>query len=110
MNKKLITITSLASKKLKQIITEENAKGLLLYVESGGCNGFGYKFKPINTFENKSNIYSENDLTVEICDKSLFYLLGTKIDWQEDVMGSKFSFDNPVAQASCGCGVSFTPK
>ena len=110
MNKNLITITSLASKKLKQIIINEKAKGLLFYVESGGCNGFGYKFKTVNFFENKNNLYKKNGLTVEICNKSLFYVLGTKIDWKKDIMGSNFSFDNPVAQASCGCGTSFTPQ
>ena len=59
--------------------------------------------------EIKNNLYNKDGLTVEICDKSLFYVLGTKIDWKEDMMGSNFSFDNPVAQASCG-GTSFTPQ
>ena len=31
-------------------------------------------------------------------------------DWKEDIMGRGFEFENPLAQASCGCGVSFSPK
>ena len=31
-------------------------------------------------------------------------------DWDEDIMGRRFIFDNPMAQASCGCGTSFSIK
>ena len=108
MNKKIITITSFAVKQLKAIIKKENSKGILFSVNGGGCNGFEYKFEGINKFTNKKNIVTEEGLKIEVCDKSLFYLLGTKIDWKEDIMGKGFIFENPTAQASCGCGTSFS--
>ena len=37
-------------------------------------------------------------------------ILGTKIDWKEDIMGESFHFDNPMAQSKCGCGTSFNSK
>jgi len=40
---------------------------------------------------------------------ALLYLIGTKVDWVEDLMGSRFGFETPNAGAECGCGVSFTP-
>ena len=110
MNKNIITLTSLAIKKLKHITKQEKAKGILFSVKSGGCNGFEYKFETVNSFENEKNIVTEDGLTVEVCNKSVFFLLGTKIDWKEDIMGKGFIFDNPMAQASCGCGTSFSPK
>ena len=105
---KIITITSFAVKQLKAIIKKENSKGILFSVKGGGCNGFEYNFEGINKFTNKKNIVTEEGLKVEVCDKSLFYLLGTKIDWKEDIMGKGFIFENPTAQASCGCGTSFS--
>ena len=110
MTKKLISLTCSAIKQLKQIKKTNNCKGILFSVKSGGCNGFEYKFEPINTFFNEKNIVIEDDLKIEVCDKSLFYLLGTKVDWDEDIMGRRFIFDNPMAQASCGCGTSFSIK
>ena len=38
------------------------------------------------------------------------FILGTEIDWNEDIMGRTFTFNNPLAQSSCGCGSSFNPK
>ena len=38
------------------------------------------------------------------------HILGTEIDWKEDIMGQGFVFDNPMAQAKCGCGTSFSSK
>lgn len=110
MNKKIITITSLAIKQLKNIIKKDNAKGILFSVKGGGCAGFEYQFKPINTFTNKKNIVNQDNLTIEVCEKSMFYLLGTNIDWKEDIMGKGFVFKNPMAGMSCGCGTSFSPK
>jgi len=108
MNKKIITLTSLAIKQLKNITKKEKAKGILFSVKSGGCNGFEYKFEGINKFTNEKNVVTEDKLKVEVCEKSLFYLLGTNIDWKEDIMGKGFVFENPMAEASCGCGTSFS--
>ena len=110
MSKPLISITKNASKKLLDIIKTNNAKAILFDLKSGGCNGFEYRFKPIDTISNDKNVYIEGDLKIEICDKSLMYILGTNIDWNKDIMGQSFKFDNPLSQSSCGCGSSFSPK
>ena len=108
MDKKILSITCLAIKQLKHIKKIEKKEGILFSVKSGGCNGFEYKFEGINKFGNPKNIVIEDGLKIEVCDKSIFYLLGTKIDWKEDIMGKGFVFENPMAQASCGCGTSFS--
>jgi iron-sulfur cluster assembly protein len=46
---------------------------------------------------------------IHICGKSLMHVVGTHIDWEKDIMGESFKFDNPMAKSSCGCGTSFTP-
>jgi len=43
-----------------------------------------------------------------VCNKSLFYLIGTHIEWKEDIMGNRFNFVNPNSTGTCGCGETFS--
>ena len=108
MSKQIISVTVSAWKQLRNIA--QSNRGVLFSIESGGCNGFGYKFEPVNTFLNEENIVSNEGFKIEVDESSLFYILGTKIDWDENIMGNRFVFDNPLAKASCGCGTSFSVK
>ena len=110
MNKGLINITSSAINQLSKILKKTNNKAILFDLKSGGCNGFEYRFTPIDKISNPKNVYTKDGSDIEICDHSLFHVLGTKIDWQEDIMGKTFKFDNPLAANHCGCGSSFNPK
>ena len=87
MNKSLITLTLGAQNHLKQILKTTHKKAIFFDLKSGGCNGFSYRFKPIDNIKNNKNLYIENDLTIEICEKSLFHVLGTNIDWNKDIYG-----------------------
>jgi len=109
MNKDLIKVTKLASVKLRDIIKNHKSEALLFYLKSGGCNGFEYQLKPISSIKNKSNLYTQGDLHIEICNKSLMFVIGTTIDWRKDFIGEGFHFNNPLARNSCGCGSSFNP-
>ena len=110
MNKGLINVTSTAINQLSKILKGTSNKAILFDLKSGGCNGFEYRFTPIKNIENPKNVYTKDGLDIEICDQSLFHVLGIKIDWQEDIMGKTFKFENPGAASSCGCGSSFNPK
>ena len=109
MGKNLITLTLAAQNHLKNILKTSGQKAIFFDLKSGGCNGFSYRFKPIDNIKNKKNVYIENGLTIEICNKSLMYILGTNVDWSKDIMGETFTFDNPLSKNSCGCGTSFSP-
>lgn len=39
--------------------------------------------------------------------KSLLFLYGLKLDYSNELIGGGFSFNNPNAEESCGCGKSF---
>tara|TARA_Y100000591_G_scaffold329983_1_gene359761 strand:- start:131 stop:466 length:336 start_codon:yes stop_codon:yes gene_type:complete len=108
---KLLTITKSAGKKLIDMSKQHETNNILFYVKGGGCNGFGYRFKPL--YE-KPNLIDEivpyENINVVICGKSMIYLMGTTIDWKNDIMGESFHFENPNAMASCGCGTSFSIK
>ncbi len=113
--KQIINITNKALKKLITIQTNNNSKFILFSAKSGGCSGFGYNLEPINDEPLKNDevidFYDKDlnkTLKLNVCGRSLLYLFGTKIDWKEDFMGSRFVFENPTAKGSCGCGTSFS--
>jgi iron-sulfur cluster insertion protein len=105
-----IIFTQAASKKAKELITEEENSNLKLraFVTGGGCSGFQYGF----AFEEEQN---EDDLVVEkegvrllVDSLSFQYLVGSKVDYREDLDGSRFVVENPNATTTCGCGSSFS--
>ena len=105
----MIKISQLAKKKLVQLIKKEN-QSIFLYLKGGGCNGFSYKFKILKE-DKKPNkldeIYELDNNNLYLCNSSFMFLLGTKIDYIEDIMGSRFDFQNPAIDSKCGCGTSF---
>jgi iron-sulfur cluster assembly protein len=102
---KLLKITPSALK----ILESQNSKKFIEFgVKSGGCSGFQYYFNPCDKKPNKEDeIIEFNNLKIKICDVSLLHIIGTEIDWKEDIMGNRFVFINPNASVKCGCGSSF---
>jgi len=114
MKKSLITITKSASKQFSNILRLNNKyKGFYFGIKGGGCNGFTYNLEPMSEVKKKTK-YDEickiNDIHIQICGHSLLNVIGTKIDWDEDIMAKKFIFKNPNVENNCGCGTSFNPK
>ena len=108
--KNVINITSVALNRLRNIMKQTNSHAIKLSLKSGGCNGFEYKLEPTTQLLNKKDeLFTDKNVNVHVCGKSLLYLLGTEIDWKKDIMGETFVFDNPNAQTTCGCGTSFNP-
>ena len=81
---------------------------VLFHCRSGGCNGFEYVLEPVSDAGAADKQKLSNDVTLWTCHRSMLHLLGTKIDWKEDMMGSCFVFDNPNANSMCGCGATFS--
>tara|TARA_E500000178_G_C16633487_1_gene578749 strand:- start:316 stop:657 length:342 start_codon:yes stop_codon:yes gene_type:complete len=109
----MLKITDKAKNKLLQILEKEKLNSMLLYIKGGGCNGFSYKFKPINKnnitkLDEKIILDQQLQKNLYICNKSLMYIIGTRIDYIEDIMGSRFDFNNDNIESKCGCGTSFT--
>uniref|UniRef100_A0AB39JBD5 Fe-S Cluster Assembly Scaffold Protein n=1 Tax=Florenciella sp. virus SA2 TaxID=3240092 RepID=A0AB39JBD5_9VIRU len=111
MKKEVITISKNAYNKIFEILKNNNKKHIEFYLKGGGCNGFNYQLIPTDDLTKKNyEIVKMKDFNVYVCNSSLLHLLGTHIDWTEDIMESKFVFDNPMAKSQCGCGTSFSSK
>jgi len=105
-----ITITESAKEKVADILAEENnpAIALRVFVQGGGCSGFSYGFT-------LDEVKAEDDFEIEqpnfkilVDSMSYQYLVGSTIDYKEEIMGSSFTITNPNAQSTCGCGSSFS--
>lgn len=75
-------------------------------VKGGGCSGLSYVLGFDKKGE-KDNEYEVNGVGF-IMDKSHeLYLAGMEIDWQNGLNNRGFTFNNPNASSTCGCGSSF---
>ncbi len=109
-NMEQIQITDACIAKVADLILEEDnpAIKLRVFVQGGGCSGFQYGF----TFDEDQNeddfVIEKNNVSVMIDSMSYQYLMGSVIDYREDLQGSQFVINNPSATSTCGCGSSFS--
>jgi iron-sulfur cluster insertion protein len=105
----MISITTLAADKVKEISKSEGleGQGLRLRVVGGGCAGFQYDLyfedKPTDLDEQ----FESHGVKLFVDPLSYQYLDGTEIDYVEGAHGSGFKFGNPNVSGTCGCGSSF---
>jgi len=106
----ILTITKKALEQIKVISDAENAdgvNGLRLAVSGGGCSGLSYKIE-FTANKEKDNVLNIDGIKVLIDPKSVIYLKGIVLDFKDGLNGKGFSFDNPNAKNTCGCGESFS--
>lgn len=104
-----ISLTTRAAERIKHILAAEPGKShLRISVAGGGCSGFQYEFD-LDSERADGDVVIERDGAMVVIDPvSLVYLLGSEIDFVDDLIGSHFRVENPNATASCGCGTSFS--
>ena len=105
-----IVLTNDAARKVGELITKESDQSLMLrvYIEGGGCSGFQYGFE-LDAEENDDDTIVQNAGIKMVVDAlSYQYLLGSEVDYKEDLMGARFIVSNPNASTTCGCGASFS--
>ncbi|HEX4136856.1 MAG TPA: iron-sulfur cluster assembly accessory protein [Bryobacteraceae bacterium] len=108
-----VNVTPKAVQKIRQtfekmgVADRENA-GLRLGVLGGGCSGLSYQFKFDTQPRPTDKVYDFDGVRIFIDPKSIRYLHGMTLDYQESLMQSGFVFENPNAKKSCGCGTSFS--
>jgi len=105
-----IIFTEAASRKAKELISEEENPALKLrvYVTGGGCSGFQYGFTFDETQADDDLVIEREGVSLVVDALSFQYLVGSKVDYREDLEGSRFVVDNPNATTTCGCGSSFS--
>lgn len=106
-----ITLTENAAREVARAMNEQKHEPdsfLRVGVSAGGCSGFSYALGFDREFnENADAKYDFHGVPVVIDKKSMLLLDGTTIDYYEGIERRGFTFDNPNAVKSCGCGSSF---
>ena len=101
----MIKLSDNAYKRLNELRNKANKKFVRLDVKGGGCAGFNYEWSFADE-ELKDDVIVDDILLVSR-DYEL-YLLGMELDYNYDDFESAFTFNNPKATSSCGCGTSFS--
>lgn len=106
-----IAVTREAVLQMQRILSRKGEEGSFIRVgvKGGGCSGLEYVLR-LDT----QRLPQDLELTVEdvlvVCDsRSAEYLRGSTLTYTGNLIGGGFSFENPNAKRSCGCGTSFTP-
>jgi iron-sulfur cluster assembly protein len=106
-----VSITEKAAAEVAKVKTTEKLDAstfLRVGVVGGGCSGFSYSLKFEKEFDEAAdNRYTQHGVDVVVDKKSALYLDGTVIDWYDGLERRGFTFENPNAVKSCGCGSSF---
>jgi iron-sulfur cluster assembly accessory protein len=107
-----LNVTESAATEIRKFMTGEEdlpqGAGLRVRVVPGGCSGFQYSLNIEEQSREGDFILDEKGVRMFVDMFSAQYLNGVEIDYVTGVMGSGFTFKNPNATGSCGCGSSFT--
>src|SRR6185436_4498217 len=103
------SLSAAAASRIKTVVADQPVgAGLRVAVEGGGCSGFQYEIQ-VSPASNAEDLVVERDGARLFIDPvSLPFLLGSEVDWVDELIGAAFKVKNPNAKSSCGCGVSFS--
>ena len=105
-----INVTEKALEEIRKIRSQNDipdSYGLRVGVKGGGCSGLSYSLAFDGETKEDDVHLGFNDVNLYVDKKSLFYLMGCEIDFSDGLNGRGFTFNNPNATRTCGCGSSF---
>ena len=101
-------VTQRAYERLAEIGASEQGQALRVAVEGGGCSGFQYDIKLDAPTGDDLVLEGGGGQKVIVDSVSLPFLAGATIDFTEELIGARFTIDNPNVTSACGCGTSFS--
>lgn len=106
-----ISLTEKAISRIKTLLQQHDNSVFRIVVKPTGCNG--WKYAPEIVDEQKTTDFpvKVGDLTIYVDKDSKNFLEGIRLDCVDKNLGMwQWSFENPNATGSCGCGGSFSVK
>jgi len=100
-------VTDRAFARLAEIGAADQGQALRVAVEGGGCSGFQYEIALDEAKEDDLVLEGQGEKVV-VDAVSLPFLENAVIDFTEELIGARFTIENPNATSSCGCGTSFS--
>ena len=105
-----VIFTPSALDQLRKIKAEQQLDdnhGLRVGVKGGGCSGFSYVLG-FDVQKEKDEVFEIDGMKVLMEKSHGIYLIGMQIDWHNGLDNRGFTFTNPNAKETCGCGTSFS--
>jgi len=105
-----MVLSDSAANKIRELVLEEQNPDLKLrvYIIGGGCSGFQYGFAFEEEIEEGDFLIENDGVSMMVDPMSFPYLMGSVVNYKEDLQGSRFVIENPNAKTTCGCGSSFS--
>ena len=106
----MIQVTEKAAETIRAIMQKEGLTdhGLRVAVVGGGCSGMSYRLNFEKDPAEGDKVWEDKGVRLIVDAKSHVFLNGTTLDYTDGLQGSGFTFVNPNAKSSCGCGQSFS--
>ena len=104
-----VSLSANAAKRINTLVKTQGNDNLKfrITINGGGCSGFQYDFSLVVDSKDDDLIVDRDGATMLVDGLSIMYLMGSEVDFTEELAGSMFVVKNPNATASCGCGSSF---
>jgi len=107
----MITVSENAKERAIMLMKQENRpvdSFIRVGVEGGGCSGLSYKLEFDDQIKEGDQVFTDKGIKIAVDKKSFLYLIGTELDYTDGLNGKGFTFINPNATRTCGCGESFS--
>ncbi len=104
-----VTLTASAAAEINRLMSEPNfdaTQQLRIGVKGGGCSGMTYVLG-FDARTEKDELFELNGIPCLMEKAHSIYLMGMEVDWQGGLNSRGFTFNNPNASKTCGCGTSF---
>lgn len=104
-----VKFTEGAIKEIKRLVNEpgfDSSQFLRIGVKGGGCSGLSYVLG-FDARKENDDVYEFEGMKFIMEKAHEMYLFGMEIDWQGGLNSRGFTFTNPNASNTCGCGTSF---
>ncbi|HEX3177930.1 MAG TPA: iron-sulfur cluster assembly accessory protein [Methylomirabilota bacterium] len=106
-----LSLSETAAKQVKQLKEAQKLPDsvfLRMGVKGGGCSGMSYMLEFDSEKGPHDKEFEIDGVKVVVDKKSYLYLNGTTLDYVTQGLTGGFTFVNPNAKSSCGCGTSFS--
>ena len=107
----MITVSETAKQQVEKLKNDDSVSResfIRVGVKGGGCSGLSYTMDFDTEAKEDDKFFEDKGVKIAVDKKSFLYLVGTELDFAGGLNGKGFSFVNPNASRTCGCGESFS--
>lgn len=105
----MITLTQVAARRIQGFLSEKPAaKGFKIALKKYGCSGWGYDVSLPTIIDKGDLVFTDKGISIIVPESIVEKIQGMTIDYEKQGINYVFTYNNPQATGSCGCGESFT--